>query len=181
MFNYPSNSNLTNKVFKYMDIPVKTCSESNIENIKYNRNNIPINNVGYKSGWHTTWNNKKAYLRSSYEFDYAKQLDNQHIDYEVEKLKIEYYDTQRSMIRIAIPDFYIPETNTIVEIKSNYTLDIINMFDKQKAYMKLGYKFRLILEHKEYRGVEQLVARQAHNLEVVGSNPTPATNDNIAE
>ena len=26
-------------------------------------------------------------------------------------------------------------------------------------------------------GVEQLAARQAHNLEVVGSSPTPATND----
>lgn len=25
------------------------------------------------------------------------------------------------------------------------------------------------------RGVEQLAARQAHNLEVVGSSPTPAT------
>lgn len=25
------------------------------------------------------------------------------------------------------------------------------------------------------RGIEQLVARQAHNLEVVGSSPTPAT------
>ena len=27
----------------------------------------------------------------------------------------------------------------------------------------------------EYRGVEQLVARRAHNPEVVGSNPSPAT------
>ena len=26
-----------------------------------------------------------------------------------------------------------------------------------------------------YRGVEQLVARRAHNPEVVGSNPAPAT------
>ena len=26
-----------------------------------------------------------------------------------------------------------------------------------------------------YRGVEQLVARQAHNLEVVGSSPSSAT------
>ena len=25
------------------------------------------------------------------------------------------------------------------------------------------------------RGMEQLVAREAHNLEVVGSSPTPAT------
>ena len=28
---------------------------------------------------------------------------------------------------------------------------------------------------KVYRGVEQLVARRAHNPEVVGSNPSPAT------
>ena len=27
-----------------------------------------------------------------------------------------------------------------------------------------------------YRGVEQLVARRAHNPKVVGSNPTPASN-----
>ena len=27
----------------------------------------------------------------------------------------------------------------------------------------------------KYRGVEQLVARRAHNPKVVGSNPTPAT------
>ena len=26
-----------------------------------------------------------------------------------------------------------------------------------------------------YRGIEQLVARKVHNLEAVGSNPTPAT------
>ena len=30
------------------------------------------------------------------------------------------------------------------------------------------------MEHT-YRGVEQLVARQAHNLEVVGSSPSSAT------
>ena len=30
-------------------------------------------------------------------------------------------------------------------------------------------------EQNEYRGVEQLVARRAHNPEVIGSNPFPAT------
>jgi hypothetical protein len=29
---------------------------------------------------------------------------------------------------------------------------------------------------KSYAGWSSLVARQAHNLKVVGSNPTPATN-----
>ena len=29
----------------------------------------------------------------------------------------------------------------------------------------------------KYRGVEQLVARRAHNPKVVGSSPAPATNE----
>ena len=33
----------------------------------------------------------------------------------------------------------------------------------------------IIYRLKKYRGVEQLVARRAHNPEVVGSNPSPAT------
>ena len=37
-----------------------------------------------------------------------------------------------------------------------------------------GILNRLQMEHT-YRGVEQLVARQAHNLEVVGSSPSSAT------
>ena len=33
----------------------------------------------------------------------------------------------------------------------------------------------------KYRGVEQMVARRAHNPEVVGSNPSPATHAQIAQ
>ena len=36
---------------------------------------------------------------------------------------------------------------------------------------------KLLKEETEYRGVEQLVARRAHNPEVVGSNPSPATTE----
>ena len=52
-------------------------------------------------------------------------------------------------MRVAIPDFYIPNTNTIVEIKSTYTLDVQNMKDKVKKYKELGYDFKLILNHQE--------------------------------
>ena len=41
------------------------------------------------------------------------------------------------------------DLNTIVEIKSNYTLDIQEMKDKVKEYKNLGYNFKLILEHQE--------------------------------
>ena len=103
----------------------------------------------YKHGWHTTWNNKEIYYRSSYELDYAIELDNQQIDYEVESLRIKYFDSILNEYRCAIPDFYIPSTNEVIEIKSIYTLDIKNMKDKFKTYIELGYKPKLILEHKE--------------------------------
>ena len=38
-------------------------------------------------------------------------------------------------------------------------------------------KVRLQCLALEYRGVEQLVARRAHNPKVVGSSPAPATID----
>ena len=70
------------------------------------------------------------------------------IFYEVEALKISYFDSSSNKIRIAIPDFYIPSTNTIYEIKSSYTFDEQNMKDKFKEYRKLGYTAILNLEHK---------------------------------
>jgi len=49
--------------------------------------------------------------------------------------------------RVAIPDFYLPETNTIVEVKSKWTFDKQNMIDRRNAYLKLGYNFKLLYEH----------------------------------
>ncbi len=115
--------------------------------------NGKLTNIGkenqYKQQWHTTWNGKEVYLHSSYELDYAKELDEQKIDYEVEYFHIKYWDSQKQEYRCAIPDFYIPITNTIVEIKSSWTLDEQNMKDKMKAYKELGYNTKLICDHKE--------------------------------
>ena len=150
-FNYKSDpTNITQKFFKTcLNIPIKSVKYATKENFFENRLYIPNVNTQYKSGWHTTWNNKEVYLRSSYELDYAKELDKQQIDYNVEFKHIKYWDSQTNEYKCAIPDFYIPSINTIVEIKSNYTLDIQNMKDKMKAYKDLGYNFKLICDHKE--------------------------------
>lgn len=148
-YNYPNIGNLTGKVFKYLGIKVKNNKESNKENFLYKRLNINRNNTIYKQQLYTTWNGKEVYLHSSYELDYAKELDKQQINYEVEYLRIKYWDSQKQEYRCAIPDFYLPETNTIVEIKSSWTLDKQNMKDKMKTYNKLGYNTKLICDHKE--------------------------------
>ena len=148
-FNYPSAANITGKIFKYCEIPTRTFKECSINAYLTGNNKHKQLNNNFKSCNHLTWNNKSVYLRSSYELDYAKQLDKQKIDYEVESLRIKYINSKDNKEHCAIPDFYIPEENMIVEIKSNWTLDKQEMKDKFKAYKKLGYNCKLILEHKE--------------------------------
>lgn len=147
-YNYPNVGNLTAKLFKYLGIKSKTLKESNHENYLHGRiktNILPV----YKQQWHTTWNGKEVYLHSSYELDYAKELDKEKINYDVECLRIKYWDSQKQEYRCAIPDFYLICDNTIVEIKSSWTLDKQNMKDKMKAYKELGYNFKLICDHQE--------------------------------
>lgn len=154
MFGYPNSSNLTSKIFKYLEIKPKTAQESTHLNYK-NGILIPLANGIYTHGWHTAWDNSKVYLRSSYEFEFAKHLDRLHTHYTVEELRIEYFDTVKNCKRIAIPDFYISEENLIVEVKSNYTLDVQNMIDKAREYRAQGYNFLLLLEN-QYLTLEEL-------------------------
>lgn len=48
-----------------------------------------------------------------------------------------------------------------------------NNLDKTKN--KFGITENLVIFTVQYRGLEQLVAREAHNLEVKGSSPLSAT------
>lgn len=108
-----------------------------------------INNQ-YKSGWHKTWENNNVYYRSSYELNYCKLLDNKRIRYIMENKRIRYWDSILNKERIAIPDFYLIDTNEIVEIKSNWTYDEQNMKDKIKSYKNNSYNVKLIIENDEY-------------------------------
>lgn len=148
IFNYPNTINLMGKIFVYLDIPKRTLSEAAHNYYKNSNKPTAIIHNQYKSGWHTAWDFKKVFLRSSHELEFAKQLDKNKVCYEVEHLRIEYYDTQKQKSRISIPDFYIPADNQIIEIKSNYTLDKINMIDRAEEYIKQGYEFQLVLDGK---------------------------------
>lgn len=144
-FNYPNLCNITGKIFKYLNIKNRSQKQAGKLNILNGHIKIP-ESTKYHTEWHTTWDNNSVYLRSSYEIDFANELDKQKIHYDCESLRIKYFDTQQQEYRCAIPDFII--NNNIYEIKSNYTLDIQNMKDKFEAYKKLGYNSYLILNHK---------------------------------
>jgi len=138
-----------NTIFKWLHIKTRNLSEAVSNAFLTGRlNNTCIKNQ-FKTEWHKTWDNNEYFLRSSYETDYANELDNKKIHYEVENLRIKYFDSELKTYKCAIPDFYLPDTNTIVEIKSVYTLNFQNMKDKITAYRNLGYNVKVILEHKD--------------------------------
>lgn len=145
-YNYYGNLRNLSKILESIDVKRRCLSDANINSYLKNKQNIKTSFI-YKQGWHTTWNNKQVYYRSSYELDYCIELDSKQIDYEMEYLRILYWDSQKLTQRVAIPDFYIPSENKIVEIKSNWTYDEQNMKDKIKAYKQHGYIVDVILEH----------------------------------
>jgi hypothetical protein len=149
MKKYKLQSNTIYDFFKKNNVTLRSLSEA-VTNGIINGNVLIPTNFSYHKGYHLTWNNKKVYYRSSYELNYCKQLDEIKIDYDMESLRIKYFDTQVNKKRIAVPDFYLIDENMIVEIKSTYTLNIQNMKDKFKAYESLGYKTKLIVENAEF-------------------------------
>ena len=147
-YNYTSGLSNFHKLLKTLNIPIRTLSEAQKESILMGKRHESSNSQ-YQTEWHTTWDGKEVFLRSSYEIDYANYLDENKVEYEVESLRIKYYDTQKKEYRCAIPDFYIKSKNEIIEIKSTWTLNVQNMKDKFAEYIRLGYNPKLILEHKE--------------------------------
>ena len=145
-FSIPSSRTM-DIIFRLFDIEARSFSESQSNAITTNRVVMP-NNTKFKHIFHTSWFGETFCLRSSYEEDYAKLLDQSQTKYFVEHLRIKYFNSNQQRYRIAIPDFYLPETNTIVEVKSTYWLDETEMRDKKEAYTALGYKFILNLEHR---------------------------------
>ena len=146
---YFNNSETLLHIFKDWNFPIRSWSKAVINEWLQGKQHPGKDPIHYKQQWYTTWDGKEVYLHSSFELDYAKELDSKQINYEVEFAHIKYWDSQKKEYRCAIPDFYIPSENMIVEIKSSYTLDKQNMKDKFKAYKKLGYNVKLICDHKE--------------------------------
>ena len=77
-------------------------------------------------------------------------LDSLKWMYQYEQLRIPYFDTIRNRIVVSKPDFYIPEKNLIVEVKSHYTYKYQVMVDRMNEFHRLGYNFKLVLDYVEY-------------------------------
>lgn len=134
-------------LFRLFDIEARSLSSAQTYALAQGRSDVHEHfKFTAKQQWHKTWEGKDVYLRSSYELAYAKELDEKKIRYDTECMRILYFDSQEQKHRVAIPDFYLPDSNTIVEIKSDYWLNEENMKDKSQEYQRLGFNFQLIVD-----------------------------------
>lgn len=142
------NLNTLHKFFKKNGVNFRTISEG-ITNAIVNNNFIHTTNVNpiYQQGYHSTWDGRKVFLRSSYEFKLAEKLDKISEFYEVEFLRLKYNDTSGKE-KIYITDFYLPKRNLVIETKSEhfYSLDKENIDLKKEAVLKNGYYFQLMFK-----------------------------------
>lgn len=145
-FSIPSSRTM-DIIFRLFNVESRSRSDSALTALQTDRSQIRTSQV-FKTIYHKTWFGETFCLRSSYEEDYAKQLDESQTKYFVEHLRIKYFSKVENRYRIAIPDFYLPATNTIVEVKSTYWLNKEEMQNKKDAYLSLGYQFILHLDHQ---------------------------------
>lgn len=97
------------------------------------------------SGWF-----KGVYFRSLLELSYIKYLIDNNIEFEsgeLSKYKIEYFDSVKQQTRNYFPDFYLIDTNELVEIKPKRLCKSKNNIDKfAEAFKQFGNKFHIITE-----------------------------------
>ena len=140
----PSSKSM-DTIFKLFDVDTRSPSDAAKTSILEGRSD-PHSDRRFKVTYHTAWDGSQHRLRSSLELEYAKQLDEQKIRYEVESMRIRYFDAESNLYRVAIPDFYLPDDHRIVEVKSTYWLKPENMSSKVEAYKQLGFNFSLFLD-----------------------------------
>lgn len=92
-------------------------------------------------------------LRSYWEVEIAKVLDSLDIYWSYESLVINYWDSQRKVMANTIPDFYMPKSNLIIEVKGS-DFDSIKTIDKIKGIKKAGYN-ALLIGRKELKRIRE--------------------------
>lgn len=88
-----------------------------------------------KGSWHTTWLNKKVWLRSNWELAIAEWFDKIKIEYQVEEkaFPIKYKYNNEEKEGTYRPDFYLPISNEYIEIKGIWRDDAL---EKYKAFLE---------------------------------------------
>lgn len=96
----------------------------------------------------------QIFIRSSYEAIYLLWLEWKNIKYKYEPFRLEYVNSNK----LYIPDFYIIDSNLIVEIKGFLTNEISDKLLKcEETVLSKGYNWKLIVGDKIWKYYYELL------------------------
>jgi hypothetical protein len=106
--------------------------------------------------WHETWDKKKVFYATYDELRFAKKLDILKTRYEINAIQIPYFDSFLGSERIAIPNFYLPDDNTLVEVRNDENYNRKEMHDRFSQYIKNGYDCILVYQLQQVVSIDSL-------------------------
>lgn len=103
-------------------------------------------------------NGKIINFRSSWEKEVVIFLDKSKIEWMFEPFMIDFWSEEKGRNSFTIPDFFLPDFNTIIEVKADNLLREKFTLEKINAIKKSGFNFVLITrnEIKKIRSGEQM-------------------------
>jgi very-short-patch-repair endonuclease len=131
--------------------------ETNLKNLGVENpmQNLEIHKKAELSGKKIKYFNDNIYYRGTYEKDFLDLCFKHNINVEnIKGFKYQYIDKQK----IYFPDFYLPDYNLIIEIKSDYTYnkELEKNLLKESAMIDYGYNFLFII-NKNYNDFLKLI------------------------
>jgi len=105
-------------------------------------------------------NGVKMVLRSGWEREVAQFLDENNFDWKYEPFFIEFKESQTNENHFTLPDFFIPNLRTIIEVKSDKEFNSQKTIDKIKGMKEFGFNV-ILMGRKE---IEQIRKNEVGNL-----------------
>ncbi len=143
---YQSSDEYKNKI-------IQTCTDKyGCENVMQNKEHFDTQS---KSSLKTKkYNNTELIYQGTYELDFLEKYYNRLI---IEKINPIQYKLNENK-HYYHPDFYLPEYNLIIEVKSSYTYeyDLDKNIAKKEYSIKSGFNFIFIID-KQYSELETLI------------------------
>lgn len=142
-----ASSKTLHLLFKLCGIETRSLSDAALMSFEEGRSSISTTRKSsYRNGWHVAWDGESFYLRSSYEFAFAEELDKKREKYVVEPFRVKYFSEKENRFKIAVPDFLLVNRNRIVELKNRFNFDHEDQVCRKREFVRLGFSYEVLID-----------------------------------
>jgi hypothetical protein len=101
---------------------------------------VKLSDYGRKIPYYSKLSNKKLILRSYWEMVVTEFLDEAGLKWTYEPFSIQYWNSEKKVFAFTVPDFFIPDYCTIIEVKGNGEFNSKKTIDKINGIRSFGFR-----------------------------------------